>query len=82
MRVVLEKINPKHKTIGIIDKYSLNELKLRLGFEIWENIFNIEDNNIDNIFNIFVNTYFISILLSDKENLCAIFPQTMVNYWY
>jgi hypothetical protein len=30
--------------------------KLRLSFEIWGNVFNIEDNN-DNMFNTFVNTY-------------------------
>jgi hypothetical protein len=43
--------------ISIFNKLSLDEFKLILSFEIRGNNFNTENNNIDNMFNTFVNTY-------------------------
>jgi hypothetical protein len=50
-------VNPNHKTIRIFNKFSLDEFKFRLSYEIWENVLNTEDSDIDNIFNTFANTY-------------------------
>jgi exonuclease III len=49
--------SPNHKTTRIFNKFSLDEFKFRLCCEIWENVFNTEDSNIDNMFNTFANTY-------------------------
>jgi exonuclease III len=49
--------NPNHKIIRTFNKFSLDEFKIRLSYEIWEDVFNTEDNNIDNMFNTFANTY-------------------------
>jgi exonuclease III len=49
--------NLNYKTIRVFNKLSLDEFKLRLSYEIWENVFHTEDNDIDNMFNTFANTY-------------------------
>jgi hypothetical protein len=45
------------KIIWIFNNLPLDEFKLRLSFEIWEKVFNVGNNNIDNMFNTFTNIY-------------------------
>jgi hypothetical protein len=43
--------------IWIFNNLSLDGFKHRLSLEVWENVFNTENNNTDNMFNTFADTY-------------------------
>ena len=43
--------------ISKLFEHSLDDFKLSLSFENWETVFNAEDNNIDSVFNNFVDVY-------------------------
>ncbi|PNF42587.1 hypothetical protein B7P43_G03095, partial [Cryptotermes secundus] len=52
-----ERTNLNFKIIRTFNNCSLDDFKLSLSFETWETVFNAEDNNIDSVFNNFVDVY-------------------------
>jgi hypothetical protein len=49
--------NYKTITIRKIDFNSINEFKDKLSSEIWQNVFDNDNKDVDSIFNYFLNTY-------------------------
>jgi hypothetical protein len=43
-------------TIGKTDNSSMVEFKIRLSYELWDNVFNADNKAVDSIFNTFLNT--------------------------
>jgi hypothetical protein len=72
--------NPNYKIMWLFNNSSLDEFKHRLSFETWENVFNIGNNNIDNMFNTFTNTY-LQIFHACFQKKKRILPKPTVNYW-
>ncbi|PNF34798.1 hypothetical protein B7P43_G03730 [Cryptotermes secundus] len=52
-----ERTNCNCKIIWTFNNCSLNDFKLSLSFETWETVFNADNNNIDSVFNNFVDVY-------------------------
>jgi hypothetical protein len=47
-----------HSSIRNINKYSMEEFKIRPSYEFWDNIFSNNDNmDVDSLFNIFLNNH-------------------------
>jgi competence transcription factor ComK len=54
----LETVNQCSYNIRNINKYSMEEFKIRLSYEFWDSIFSNNDNmDVDLSFNIFLNNY-------------------------
>jgi hypothetical protein len=51
------KTNHNFKIIWKFSKSSVDEFKLRLSFEIWVKVFNVNSNDADSIYNKFLDTY-------------------------
>jgi hypothetical protein len=49
--------NYKTITIRKIDFNTINEFRDKLSSELWQNIFENDNNDVDGIFNSFLNTY-------------------------
>ena len=64
-----------------ISKHSLNEFQISLSYEAWENVFSSNDNDINTIFNDFLNTFgnFMPVFLKIKRSLYGILKP--VNNW-
>jgi hypothetical protein len=45
------------KRVRVFSKLSQDEFKLSLSFQMWEDVFNTENSDIDKMFDSFVNTY-------------------------
>ena len=60
MIMMMMMINGKrnnYKTIRKIDFNSINEFKDKLSSELWQNVFENDDNDVDSIFYSFLNIY-------------------------
>jgi hypothetical protein len=54
----LQTVNRRSYSIRNIDKYSMEEFKIRLSCESWDSMFSNNDNmDVDSLFNIFLNNY-------------------------
>lgn len=70
-----ERTNLNLKIIRTFNNCSLDDFKLSLSFETWETVFNAEDNNIDSVFNNFVDVYLQIFNASfPKRKFTNIFP--------
>jgi len=63
--------NSKNITIRKIDFNSINEFKDKLSSELWQNVFENDNNDIDSIFNSFSSTYL--------QIVYSCFPKLTVN---
>jgi hypothetical protein len=65
-------------TIRKIDNISMVEFKSRLSYELWDNVFNADNKDVDSIFNTFLNTY-LQIFYScfPKKNLVRHLTQNL-----
>jgi hypothetical protein len=54
----LQTVNHPSYSIRNINKYSMEEFKIRLSYESWDSMFSNSDNmDVDSLFNIFLNNY-------------------------
>jgi hypothetical protein len=54
----LQTVNKHSYSVRNINKYSMEEFKIRLSYESWDSIFGNNDNmDVDSLFNIFLNNY-------------------------
>lgn len=68
-----------YKIIRQYNKNSIEEFKLRLSYEAWENIFNDESNYVDNLFNNFLDIYLQIFCHCFPKNRC--YEKTSRNTW-
>jgi hypothetical protein len=76
----LQTVKHHSSSIRNINKYSLENFKVRLSYESWDSIFSNNDNmDVDSLFNIFLNSYLRIVYTSFP--LRKIFEKGKIRQW-